>query len=228
MLYSIGILEEGKCMQLRSGRKKNQYEYAYLTIKDAIINGELEPGYKLTEAKIAERLQSSRTPVREALRKLEIEGLVVCFPAQGAEVAPLNHDSMVHLYECRAVLEGLAAKKAVETITDQELTGLEESIFLTRQYFLVGQLEKVVAKNTLFHDIIIQSSGNTSLIMMMDQVRTQILRFRKLTSNIGFRASFADEHEEIYQALSRKDGERAEMLMKQHVINDLQYIKKSL
>ncbi|WP_170974045.1 GntR family transcriptional regulator [Peribacillus simplex] len=213
---------------MSTAKKANLYEQVYLSIKEAIMKGKLKPGEKLKEAKLSEMLNASRTPVRDALRKLEIEGLVTFYPSQGAEVTSLSKDTITNLYECRAVLEGLATKKAISYMTDDKFDVLEESIVLAKRYFEKEQLEKVVEKNTLFHDTILQSSNNPSLIEMMENIRTKILRYRLITSTIGFRSTFLDEHWEIYTAMKKGEKDFAEKLMRQHVMDDLSTILSGL
>lgn len=209
-------------------KKVNLYEQVYLSIKQSIIQGEFQPGEKLKEAKLSEMLNASRTPIRDALRKLEQEGLVTVYPSQGVEVAILSRETITSLYECRSVLEGLAIRKAIENMNGDNLDTLEESIVLARSYFDKKELNKVIEKNTLFHDTILQLSKNSPLIQMMDNIRTQILRYRTITSSIGFRPTFLEEHWDIYMAIKEKNADKAENLMKQHVLDDLSTILNGL
>jgi len=209
-------------------KKRNLYEQVYLSIKDGIVNGDFLPGQKLAEAKIADQLQTSRTPVREALRRLEREGLVKFIPSQGAEVTPLSKGTMTSLFECRAALEGLAARKAVTHISKMEISSLEESLLLASHFLEMGELKKVIEKNTFFHDVIIQSSKNPPLQQMMEQIRTQILRYRRINSRIGFRPYYLVEHKQIYQAIVDSDADKAEELMKKHVLSDLNHLLTGL
>ncbi|PVE64474.1 GntR family transcriptional regulator [Priestia megaterium] len=209
-------------------KKVNLYEQVYLSIKNSIIQGEFRPGEKLTEAKLSKVLNASRTPIRDALRKLEQEGLVTFYPSQGVEVSSLSAETITSLYECRAVLEGLATRKAIENMSGDNLDTLEESIILAKRYFEKKDLDKVVEKNTLFHDTIIQLSKNAPLIQMMDNIRTQILRYRIITSSIGFRPTFLEDHWNIYKAIKEGDSEKADTLMKQHILDDLSTILEGL
>lgn len=209
-------------------KKVNLYEQVYQSIKNSIIHGEFQPGEKLKEAKLATLLNASRTPIRDAFRKLEQEGLVDVFPSQGVVVTPLSKETITSLYECRAVLEGFSTRKAIQNVTEQELDLLEECIVLAERYFEKQALDKVVEKNTLFHDTIIQLSHNDPLIQMMENIRTQILRYRIITSSIGFRPSFIEEHWSIFHAMKEGDAKRAEHLMNEHILADLSFILKGL
>lgn len=206
----------------------SRYESAYMYVKNAIINGKFKPGEKLIESTIAKNLNISRTPVREALRKLEEEGLVTFNPSQGAKVTEISVDNVINLYECRAVLEGLAIRQAVKHITRKELNFLEDCVILANQYSKSNDLDRVITKNTEFHDLIINTSQNEPLIQMMDQIRTNIFRHRVLTSVKGFRKEFLKEHEEIYVALKDKNEDLAEHLMKKHILNDLKHLLNQL
>ncbi|MDN4075481.1 GntR family transcriptional regulator [Fictibacillus terranigra] len=205
-------------------RKHSLYEQVYLSIKDAIIKGRLSPNERLREMKLAEMFNTSRTPIREALRKLERERLVTFESSIGAKVTDLNKETIKSMYECRSVLEGLAARKAALHIQQNDYYQLEEYIILGRQYFQAGHLERVVEKNTLFHQTIVKLSKNPSLIQMMDQVRTEIVRYRFITSSVGFRSTGFDEHEAILQSINNRDADKAEELMKNHIQDDLENI----
>jgi DNA-binding GntR family transcriptional regulator len=213
---------------VETGKKTNLYEQVYQSIKSSIIQGIYQPGEKLKEIRLAQQLNTSRTPVREALRKLEKEGLVIFYPSQGAEVTPLDEEIITHLYKCRSVLEALAAHQAALTIQLDDLKILEESIILANQYLTSGNLGRVIEKNTLFHDTILLASNNQPLIHLMEQIRTQILRYRTMTSSFGFRGTFIEEHRAILNALTNRDREQAEKLMKQHILDDLNTILHNL
>ncbi|HEX7065948.1 MAG TPA: GntR family transcriptional regulator [Bacillales bacterium] len=213
---------------MEAEKKLNLNERVYLSIKDMIMKGQIAPGEKLKEIKLSEKLNVSRTPVRDALKTLEKEGLVVIYPSQGAEVTNLSKTTIKNLYQCRAVLEGLAVRQATPVINKENLDLIEESIFLAKNYFSKGDLEKVIEKNTLFHDKIVQSSGNDPLIQMMKNIRSQILRYRTLNSSVGFRPIFADEHFEIHKAMTEGKEELAESLMREHILGDLTAVLEGL
>ena len=206
---------------MENDKKYNLYEQVYVSIKDAIVKGKLAPNERLREMKLAEMFHTSRTPVREALRKLERERLVTLEPSVGAKVADLNKDMVTSVYECRSVLEGLAARKAVNFIKQDDFHQLEESIILAREFFQAGKLDRVVEKNTMFHEKIVQLSRNPSLIQMMEHIRTEILRYRIMTSSVGFRPAAFDEHEAILKAIYEGNPDQAEERMKKHVLADL-------
>lgn len=209
-------------------KKKNLYEQVYVTIKDHIIKGVFTPGQKLVEAKLVSMFNTSRTPIREALRRLEMEGLVVSRPSQGVEVTNFTKAAMNDLFECNSVLEGLAAKKAAINIDDDSISLLEECLMLAEKYFEQDQLNKVAEKNTLFHDIIVQSSKNSNLIHMMENIRSQVLAYRSFISSYKFRSTFMEEHWEIFHAIKNREPEKAEELMKKHILTDCEAIASQI
>lgn len=211
-VYTLSLTKEDK--------KKNLSEQVYLTIKDHIIKGVFTAGQKLKEAKLVDLLNVSRTPIREALRRLEMEGLVVFRPSQGVEVTNFTEESMRSLFECNSVLEGLGARNAATNADNQSIILLEECLFLAGRYFEQNQLDKVVEKNTLFHDTIINSSNNVTLIHTMSQIRTQVLAYRSFISTYKFRSTFMEEHWDIFQAIKNRNPDLAEDLMRKHIIND--------
>lgn len=213
----------------KNGRKKSLHEKVYRSIKEAIITGQLLPNERLKEEMLAKRFNTSRTPVREALRNLEKEGFVTFIPSIGAKVTDLNQKTIKDLYECRAELEGLAAEKAALFLEKEEYNILEESVILAKQYKQLGDLEKVIKRNTLFHETIIQASHNETLIKLMEPIRMQILRYRTITGYVGgFKPMFFDAHEMILEALKERDAEKSKQLMRNHILEDLQNILTQL
>ncbi|MEH7223466.1 GntR family transcriptional regulator [Bacillus sp. JJ1566] len=209
-------------------KKLNLNEVAYQSLKEMILNGELKPGEKLKEVKLAKLLQTSRTPIRDAIRRLDQENLVKVYPSQGAHVTMLSKKIITNLYNCRAVLEGLAVRESIQNISKEDLLFIDESIYLARKYYSENDMKKTLEKNTIFHDVLIESSKNLPLIQMMENIRTQILRYRTITSFVGFRENFINEHFEIYQAVSNKESEKAELLMKRHILHDLEHMLEKL
>jgi DNA-binding GntR family transcriptional regulator len=228
MSDTLLFLERGVIKLTLESKKINLNEQVFQTIKEMIINGKLKPGEKLKEVNLAKSLSASRTPVRDALRRLEKESLVNFYPSQGAEVTKLSRETITNLYECRAVLEGLAVRQAVNNVSKESLDLIEDSIYLAKRYYLKGEMDKTVEKNTLFHDKILESSMNIPLIQMMENIRTQILRYRILTSSVGFRPTFIEEHLEIYEAIVDKRMDQAESLMKKHILADLKTVLQGL
>jgi len=209
----------------RKAGRKSLYEQVYMTLKDQILRGVHPPGQKLNVSKLAEMLNTSRTPVREALRSLAMEGLVVARSPHGLEVTNFNDESMDALFQCNSVLEGLAARLAAERIDEDNLLLLEECLFLAEKYHEQDQIDKVFEKNTLFHDTIIKSSANPILIHLTSQIRSQILAYRSFESSYKFRPTFLEEHWSIFRSIKNRDPELAEKLMRKHILDDAEAIK---
>ncbi|MET3506403.1 GntR family transcriptional regulator [Halalkalibacter oceani] len=207
-------------------KDQSLHEQVYSLIKQAIITGELLPNEHLREMKLAERFHTSRTPVREALRKLENEGFVTYQSSIGTKVIDLNQAKIVELYECRAVLEGLAAGKAALNMETNDRIMLEESLILAKQYFQKGDIKQMIKKNTIFHETIVHSSRNASLIHLMNQIKDQSIWSRSILNSYGVKPNWLEEHEAIFEAISNKDAEKSDQLMKAHLLSDLQYIMK--
>jgi DNA-binding GntR family transcriptional regulator len=205
------------CMQQFSTLTKKtpqlNYIQAYESIRDKILNGELTGGTKLTEERLAEELGVSRTPVREAIRKLEQEGLV----KQKRVVNPSVSD-LRHLFHVRILLEGNAARLAASYMTEEALVRLKECIDIAKS----GTTDEIMKANEEFHNIIVGASHNPVMIDIIDRMQSIIYLFRK-TVVYHKRPFLIHEHEEIYRAISNHDGDAADQLMKDHLQKDLEF-----
>ncbi|TDL32930.1 GntR family transcriptional regulator [Jeotgalibacillus sp. S-D1] len=189
------------------------YVIAYETIRDKILNGELEGGTKLVEERLAEELGVSRTPVREAIRRLEQEGLI----KKKRVVKPTESD-LRHLFQVRMILEGHAVRTAAAYMTEEELEQLAQCVEIGR----TGSVEEIMKANKKFHDLIVQASKNPVMINIIDQMQSIIYLFRK-TVVYHKRPYLIDEHQDIYEAIKQRDGDKAERLMKAHLQADLDF-----
>lgn len=195
-------------------------ELVFEALREAILKGQLAPGERLMEIQLAEELGVSRTPVREAIRKLELEGLVLMVPRKGAYVASFSMKDVVEVFEIRAALEGLAAALAAERITDQELEELERQLVKSSELINLADLEGMVEVDTGFHQILYQSSRNQRLAQIINNLREQIQRFRQTSLSYPGRMKDAlGEHREIVDAISARDPELARKLAQDHIEN---------
>ena len=149
------------------------------TLRDAIVSGDLKPGERLMEVDLAEKMGVSRTPVREAVRKLEMEGLVTMVPRKGTHVAELSAKDIMDVLEVRAALDRLATELAAERIRQEHIQALKTFtnntfLALKRKIFLVR------LKDVEFHEIIYNASGNNKLTNVAANLREQIYRYRVL------------------------------------------------
>ena len=194
-------------------------ELVFESLREAILLGRLIPGERLMEVQLADEMGVSRTPVREAIRKLELEGLVVMIPRKGAYVAGLTLKDITDLFEVRAALEGMAAGLAAERITEGELEQLERAIVEESQT-QDDDISTYVDKDTFFHEIIYQASRNKQLVQIITRLREQIQRFRMTSlSQPGRAKMYVDEHKKIVEAISGHDIKSARLLAREHIEN---------
>lgn len=194
-------------------------ELVFETLREAILLGHLIPGERLMEVQLADEMGVSRTPVREAIRKLELEGFVVMIPRKGAYVASLTLKDIADLFEVRAALEGMAAGLAAERITEEELESLERAIAEGSRAH-DDDISAYVDLDTTFHDIIYQASRNSQLEQIITHLREQIQRFRMTSlSQPGRIKLYVDEHKKIVEAISARDIKSARSLAREHIEN---------
>ncbi|WP_206811373.1 GntR family transcriptional regulator [Paradesulfitobacterium ferrireducens] len=192
-------------------------EIVFEAMREAIISGVLKPGERLMEIQLAEEMGVSRTPVREAIRKLELEGFVVMIPRKGAYVAGVSHKDVADVFEIRAALEGLAAGLAAERVTEDEIEQMERVLF-----YKEGEerdLEMIVKSDTDFHALVYKASRNQRLVQILENLREQIQRFRATSLAVPGRVRDAlEEHRAIVEALANHDVEKAQELANSHIV----------
>lgn len=195
-------------------------EIVFETLREAIINATLKPGERLMEILLAEEMGVSRTPVREAIRKLELEGFVVMVPRKGAYVADISTKDIADVFEIRAALEGLAAGLAAERITEEELEKLERILVKIGECVKNNDLEKLIEVDTEFHDTLFKASRNERLVQIVSNLREQIQRFRTASLSTPGRMKYAlEEHKKIVEAVSERNVELAQALAREHIEN---------
>lgn len=191
---------------------------AYELLLNAIDEGVLPAGTRLREAELAERFQISRTPVREALKRLETLGLVTHEPHHGAVVTTLDHAQRVELYQMREVLEGSAAGLAAVHATSTELEILQEMV--ERDRGLVADARALAASNRLFHRQIHRAARNRFLNAMLENMRLSLMVLPGTASGIAMRGAVSvEEHAGIVAAIAARDAEKSEALARQHIRN---------
>lgn len=193
-------------------------EIVFESMRDAILSGVLQPGERLMEIQLAEEMGVSRTPVREAIRKLELENFVVMIPRKGAYVAGVSSKDVADVFEIRSALEGLAAGLAAERITEDELEQMERVLFCRSNEGDID-LEEVVKSDTDFHALVYSASRNERLIQILANLREQIQRFRATSLAVPGRNKLAlEEHRAIVEALRNHDSEEAQALAIAHIV----------
>ncbi len=201
-----------------SGRKLLG-EHVFENLKQAIIRGEVVAGTRLVESRIADALDISRTPVREAIHKLEREGLIEKLPRGGFSVLGLTREEIGETFGIRSVLESYAASLSALNYQDGELLPLEEKISEYEMYLQKKQLEILPKINTEFHDLLYTLSRNPKLNRMINHLRDQIYRFRQilLKDERMARMSNAD-HRQMVVLIRKKDAEGVEQLVREHIL----------
>ncbi|MBP3488187.1 MAG: GntR family transcriptional regulator [Roseburia sp.] len=192
------------------------------TIRENILSGKYAMDEELKEKSIGEELGVSRTPVREALRQLELEGLVTIIPNKGAYVVGISEKDIRDIYEIRSRLEGLCARWAAEHITKEQLDELEENIYLSDFHSSKGNSEQVVELDNRFHEILYNASGSKELRHILLDFHHYVQRVRKVTLAVQERAvNSNDEHRRIVEALKAHDAKAAERLADMHLMNTI-------
>lgn len=187
-------------------------DVVFHTLRNAIMHGDLKPGARLMEIKLANALGVSRTPVREAIRMLELEGLVVMIPRKGAHVASITEEDMNEVLEVRMGLEEFAARLACERITAEQGAQLKQAAAdFARETDKPGDdISGLAEADVRFHDIIYQATGNKRLMQLINNLREQMYRYRvEYLKDKSVRKQLVQEHEAIYQALMARDYKQA-------------------
>jgi len=204
-------------------------EYVYRELRNQIFGKKLRAGQRLPEASIARELEVSRTPVREALRRLANEGLVDFVPNLGARLVFPTTEEIRDAYELREYLERMAIRKAAQRIRPPELYRLEENIHEEEKAFTGRKLDDYLRINIAFHSIIAESSGNRMLAEFVENVLSRIYVYMILfESFFDFDSNPSlDEHRQLLEALRQKDADLAERLIGTHVDLSKKALKNS-
>lgn len=204
-------------------------DVVFNTLRRAILKGELKPGERLMEIALAERLGVSRTPIREAMRKLELEGLVVMIPRRGAQVANITEKDLNDVLEVRIALENVAIEKACRNMTKEDMSRLYVAAKGFEHIIGEGNLVKLAEADVAFHEIIYQASDNNRLIQTLNNLREQIYRYRvEYLKDAETRDVLVQEHEELTRAIKERDVARAQRISFQHIENQRMGILSSI
>ncbi len=195
---------------------------------DAILRGQLRPGERIVETRIAQELGVSQTPVREALRDLELLGFVTSEPFRGTRVRAFSHEELVQIYPIRAAIEGVAARAAATRITTEQLLALEEQIDRMREASELGDAATAIEADVTFHRIIVEASGNRLLQQFWTSLSLATTTF--LTFSVHRRAieGLAARHEPILEALRARDPDLAEATMRRHIEEPGRWVYEAL
>lgn len=200
-------------------------EVVFLRLRRAILQGELEPGERLMEIRLAEQLGVSRTPVRDAIHKLVEEGLVSIVPRCGAVVAGITDKDMRDVLEVRITLEKLAVALCTERITVDGVERLKEANESFRKTVISGELIKIAEADVAFHDIIYSITDNKRLLQIINDLREQIYRYRlEYLKNDKDRLELVKEHNNIIRYISDGDTDKAKAAIREHIENQMNEI----
>jgi DNA-binding GntR family transcriptional regulator len=195
-------------------------DVVFNTLRQAILRGEMEPGERLMEIQLAQKLGVSRTPIREAIRKLELEGLVIMIPRKGAEVAHITEKDMRDVLEVRATLEELVVALACKNVTDEKLAELKAANKLFETAIVSKDVVNIVDADVHFHDIIYTMTDNARLIQIINNLREQMYRYRlEYVKDARTHSILISEHNDIIKQLKDRNVEQAKKVIYQHINN---------
>ena len=201
-------------------------DVVFNTLREAILKGELKPGERLMELQLASKLGVSRTPIREAIRMLEQEGLAVTVPRKGAEVAGMTEKDMEDVLVIRAALDQLAVQLACDEITEEQIAELRQAQEQFEHSSKSGDVKAIAQADVEFHDAIYRATGNAKLTNMLNNLREQVYRYRVeyLKDEKGYPA-LIQEHQQIVEGLANRDKKHVSEVMKIHVDNQANAVK---
>lgn len=214
-------LAADECLPLR--------DVVFKTLRQAIINGTLSPGERLMEISLANQLGVSRTPVREAIRMLELEGLVIMVPRKGARVASITEKSLRDVIEVRSNLEQFGVSLACERITEEGKRDLQHAHQEFIEAIELGDSTIIVEKDESFHDAIFRATNNEKLVSTINNLREQFYRYRmEYVKDVYLRSNLVEEHEKLVNSILNNDTQTAIDIMRQHLENQLAAVISSI
>lgn len=214
--------------KLRISRRSVK-DVVYQELKEKIIDGVFEPGEFINEEGISNELSLSRTPIREAMQRLEVEGMVIKLPNGRLQISPISIEEIDDLYDVREVLEGLIARQATQNINTEQL----EELRIINENMLTSSKENrndlVIKYGDDYHNLLYSVSNNKTTLRILTQLNDHIARYRRLApkNDINRSQSAAMEHNEIFLTIEKRDYKRAEELMKKHIRNSKEAAIKS-
>ena len=204
-------------------------DVVFNTLRRAILTGELKPGERLMEIHLANRLGVSRTPIREAIRKLELEGLVTMIPRRGAEVAQITEKSLQDVLEVRRALDALCAELACDRITAEGKAALKKACDHFDEATKTGEVVAIAEADVALHDIIVQATGNQRLIQLINNLSEQMYRYRfEYIKDESGHENLVNEHRMIYESIMSGDKEKAAAAARLHIDNQEQSIIRQI
>lgn len=204
-------------------------EVVFRALRNAIVQGEFQPGERLMEVTIANKLGVSRTPVREAIRMLELEGLVVMIPRKGAEVANITVKDLKDALEVRMAIEALSVRLTCERIDEKGKEELKQVCIAFREAINSKLVPAIVEADEAFHNTIYKLSQNPRLINIAQNLREQVYRYRvEYVKDFSYHDNLVTEHDQITNAILLGDANTAERIMNEHIYNQEQIVIKNV
>lgn len=204
-------------------------DVVFQTLRHAILRGELKPGERLMEIQLANKLGVSRTPIREAIRKLELEGLVLMIPRKGAEVAEITEKSLRDVLEVRGSLEELAVDLACDRITASQLEELKVAAVAFEEALGTDDLTEYAEADVRFHDIIYNATDNQRLIQLLYNLREQMYRYRvEYLKRQEVHQTLLEEHRFIIECIENRNKECAKAAIRVHVENQANVVSDTI
>ena len=205
------------------GKRLSTKDLVYLELKNRIIEGFLKPNQSVNEDQLAAELEVSRTPVREAVQRLETEELIIRLPNGRLKVAPISAREVNEIFAVRGLLEGLVAKEAIQKAGDEDIRELGEITVKIVEAAEQDRRSDVVRYGSEFHAFLYRLSGNKTAAKILNQLNDHIARYRRLgpTRNLERSRQAAREHQEMFEAARNRDATLVEELMRRHISNSL-------
>lgn len=204
-------------------------DVVFNTLRRAILRGELKPGERLMEIQLANKLGVSRTPIREAIRKLELEGLVLMIPRKGAEVAEITEKNLRDVLEVRCALEELAVQLACDRIDKSGVKELRAAAGRFRDMLGSDDITQIAEADEAFHDVIFKATDNGRLIQLLNNLREQMYRYRiEYLKKKECYPQLLEEHETIIEAIEAHDKDKATLITGQHINNQVDTVVGTL
>jgi len=202
-------------------------DVVFQTLRTAILKGDLKPGERLMELQLASKLGVSRTPIREAIRMLEQEGLAIMIPRKGAEVARMTEKDMEDVLQIRCSLEELAVRLACQNITQMEMQELRVAMEQFREKTTTEDIAAIAQADVNFHDVLYKSADNPKLLGLLNNLREQMYRYRvEYLKNPSIYQQLITEHRQLYEAVKMQDAEKAAAYIRMHLKNQTESMKK--
>lgn len=204
-------------------------DVVFQTLRQAILHGKLKPGERLMELQLASQLGVSRTPIREAIRMLELEGLVTMIPRKGAKVANITAKDLNDVLEVRCALEELAVELACRKITSMEILSLKNALKEFEVSINGTDISLIAEKDVQFHDIIFNATDNKRLIQLLNHLREQMYRYRiEYLKDFNNHDNLLEEHKIIAKNIEEKNIIAAKATIKHHIYHQVMSVAQKI